>query len=81
MCNVDVNRPLCTCAGNGVNVMDASEVLESLTFGSVDSESEDDLDRLFVRTGDFDKFLKKNVWLVLGRLFRGWCRRRGLGWL
>ena len=66
MCNVDVNRPLCTCAGNGVNVMDAREVLESLTFGSVDSESEDDLDRLFVRTGDFDKFLKKNVWLVLG---------------
>ncbi|WP_159078243.1 P-loop ATPase, Sll1717 family [Salinibacterium hongtaonis] len=37
-----------------------------LDFGSVNSESEEDLDRLFVRTEDFDRFLKKNVWLALG---------------
>ena len=40
--------------------------LDDLEFGSVNSESEDDLDQLFVRTGDFDKFLKPRVWLILG---------------
>lgn len=46
--------------------MGASEALTVLNFGSVDSESEDDLNRLFVRTSDFDKFLNPKVWLALG---------------
>lgn len=45
---------------------EALEALRALDFGSVNSESEDDLDRLFVRTGDFDKFLRPKVWLALG---------------
>lgn len=43
-----------------------SEALRRLTFGSVDSESEADLDRRFVRTSDFDMFLRPNTWLALG---------------
>lgn len=43
-----------------------NDALASLDFGSVDSESESDLDRLFVRTGDFDRFLRPNTWLALG---------------
>ncbi|SOU08829.1 P-loop ATPase, Sll1717 family [Xanthomonas arboricola] len=46
--------------------MSESDALAVLDFGSVNSESEDDLDRLFVRTSDFDKFLRRNVWLALG---------------
>lgn len=46
--------------------MSDSAALAALDFGSVNSESEEDLDRLFVRTGDFDKFLRKQVWLALG---------------
>ena len=46
--------------------MSASEALAVLDFGSVNSESEGDLDRMFVRTNDFDKFLRPNVWLALG---------------
>lgn len=46
--------------------MNMNEALSALDFGSVNSESEEDLDRLFVRTTDFDKFLKKNVWITLG---------------
>ncbi|MFA0848441.1 MULTISPECIES: P-loop ATPase, Sll1717 family [unclassified Curtobacterium] len=46
--------------------MTAEEALSVLDFGSVNSEAEDDLDRLFVRTGDFDKFLRPHVWLALG---------------
>lgn len=44
----------------------ADQALDVLDFGSVNSESEADLDRLFVRTRDFDKFLRPNVWLALG---------------
>ena len=40
--------------------------LRSLDFGSVDSESEADLDRRFVRTSDFDRFLRPNTWIALG---------------
>lgn len=43
-----------------------SEVLSELDFGRVDSESEVDLDRLFVRTSDFDKFVRDSIWLALG---------------
>lgn len=50
----------------GVFKMTAEQALSQLDFGSVNSEAEDDLDRLFVRTGDFDKFLRKQVWLALG---------------
>nr|WP_274635768.1 hypothetical protein [Microbacterium bovistercoris] len=46
--------------------MSISAALAGLDFGSVNSEAESDLDRLFVRTGDFDKFLRENVWLGLG---------------
>ncbi|MDQ1113792.1 hypothetical protein QE418_003240 [Microbacterium testaceum] len=46
--------------------MTEADALAALDFGSVNSESEEDLDRLFVRTGDFDKFLRSNVWLALG---------------
>lgn len=46
--------------------MYGQEALEVLDFGSVNSEGEEDLDRLFVRTGDFDEFLKSRVWLALG---------------
>jgi hypothetical protein len=45
---------------------DRSEALTRLNFGSVDSESEADLDRRFVRTGDFDSFLRPTTWLALG---------------
>ncbi|GAB3067719.1 P-loop ATPase, Sll1717 family [Nocardioides zeae] len=46
--------------------MTDAAALASLDFGSVNSESEADLDRLFVRTSDFDKFLQPHVWLALG---------------
>ena len=46
--------------------MSALDALAALDFGSVDSEFEDDLDLLFVRTSDFDKFLLPKVWLALG---------------
>lgn len=46
--------------------MTSAEALEALDFGSVNSEAEEDLDRLFVKTGDFDKFLRPKVWLALG---------------
>lgn len=42
------------------------DALGVLDFGSVNSEGEEDLDRLFVRTGDFDAFLTNRVWLALG---------------
>lgn len=45
---------------------DRREALKLLDFGTVDSESEPDLDRKFVRTADFDAFLNVNVWLALG---------------
>lgn len=46
--------------------MNKEKALTALDFGSVSSESEEDLDRLFVRTSDFDKFLKPQVWITLG---------------
>ncbi|TFD08747.1 hypothetical protein E3T35_15145 [Cryobacterium sp. TMT1-2-2] len=44
----------------------ASKALQKLSFGKVDSESEIDLDKLFVRTRDFDKFAQDDIWLALG---------------
>lgn len=46
--------------------MTAKKALEALDFGSVNSEGEEGLDRLFVRTRDFDNFLKRNTYLALG---------------
>ena len=46
-----------------VNSFDA---LAALDFGKVDSESEPDLDRRFVRTTDFDRFTSSDVALVVG---------------
>lgn len=43
-----------------------TEALRRMDFGSVDSESEADLDRRFVRTADFDSFLRPTTWLALG---------------
>jgi hypothetical protein len=42
------------------------EALEALSFGSVDSESEADLDRKFLRTADFDSFLRPEIILIKG---------------
>lgn len=46
--------------------MYSEEALDSLDFGSVNSEAEDQLDQVFVKTRDFDKFLQPKVWLILG---------------
>jgi hypothetical protein len=46
--------------------IDRSEALQRLDLGRVDSESEPDLDRRFVRTGDFDDFSISDNWLTLG---------------
>jgi hypothetical protein len=40
--------------------------LTALDFGRVDSESENDLDRRFLRTADFDRFLDQRNLLVIG---------------
>lgn len=42
------------------------ELLEKLDFGTVDSESEIDLDKKFIKTRDFIKFSQSNTALVLG---------------
>jgi hypothetical protein len=44
----------------------AAAALSSLDFGEVDSESEPDLERRFVRTDDFDRFLNPHHVLILG---------------
>lgn len=43
-----------------------TEVLDGLDFGRVDSESEKDLAKRFVRTRQFDKFSNENTRLILG---------------
>lgn len=42
------------------------ELLSKLEFGSVDSESELDLDRKFIKTKDFEQFINPQKSLVLG---------------
>jgi hypothetical protein len=44
----------------------ATAALRHLDFGKVDSESEPDLERRFVRTEDFDRFLDARYQLILG---------------
>ncbi len=51
---------------DGNTGVDRSLALDSLDFGKVDSESEPDLDRRFVRTADFDEFTGSDIWLALG---------------
>lgn len=42
------------------------ELLDALEFGSVDSESEKDLDSKFIKTEDFNNFIKPQKSLILG---------------
>lgn len=42
------------------------ELLNELEFGSVDSESEKDLDNKFIKTADFNSFIKPQKALILG---------------
>ena len=42
------------------------ELLNSLEFGSVDSESEKNLDSKFIKTEDFNDFIKPQKALILG---------------
>lgn len=42
------------------------KLIEKLHFGSVDSESEVDLDKKFIQTRDFKKFIQPNTSLILG---------------
>jgi hypothetical protein len=49
-----------------VNTPHAHAALEALDFGRVDAESEVDLDQRFVRTTDFEKFARQEIWVALG---------------
>lgn len=46
--------------------MDKLEIVNNLYFGNVDSESEEDLDKIFIQTNDFDKFLDEKTSVVIG---------------
>lgn len=46
--------------------MDKLEIVNNLYFGNVDSESEGDLDKIFIQTNDFDKFLDEKTSVVIG---------------
>lgn len=48
------------------STVSAEDALSRLDFGRVDAESEADLDRRFVRTGDFDQLVLRDIWVVLG---------------
>ena len=41
-------------------------LIDVIDFGKVDSESEPDLDKRFVRTEDFDQFIADGNWVILG---------------
>jgi len=43
-----------------------SDLLKALNFGKVDSESEEDLDKVFIQTDDFSKFVKPDTFVVIG---------------
>src|SRR5688572_20552917 len=45
---------------------DRDEALRALDFGKVDAESEIDLDQRFVRTADFERFARDDIWIGLG---------------
>ncbi|ERJ00204.1 MULTISPECIES: P-loop ATPase, Sll1717 family [Eubacteriales] len=46
--------------------MKKETLLKELNFGSVDSESETNLDKIFIQTKNFDEFLDPNTALLLG---------------
>ena len=46
--------------------MKKEDLLRSLSFGSVDSESEENLDKIFIQTENFNEFLKPTTALLLG---------------
>ncbi len=46
--------------------MDDKQILNTLHFGFVDSESEHDLDKKFIKTRDFETFFGNHISLVLG---------------
>jgi len=46
--------------------IDQKELLSQLSFGKVDSESEDALDKIFIQTNDFNTFLDPQTSVILG---------------
>lgn len=46
--------------------IDRRTALRALDFGKVDAESEPDLDQRFVRTSDFERFTRDDVWIAIG---------------
>lgn len=46
--------------------MDKMELLNDLFFGNVDSESDANLDKAFIQTKDFNKFVYPNTSVVVG---------------
>lgn len=46
--------------------MTKEELLRNLNFGSVDSESEENLDKIFIQTENFQDFLSPTTALLLG---------------
>ena len=46
--------------------MTKGNILDELKFGAVDSESETNLDKIFVQTQNFNEFLNPNTALLLG---------------
>jgi len=42
------------------------DILTKLNFGSVDSESEENLDKIFIQTKNFEDFLRPETALLLG---------------
>lgn len=55
-----------SCGATLTCVADRDAALAALDFGRVDSESEPDLDRRFLRTDDFGRFLDPRNLLILG---------------
>lgn len=50
----------------GGSTMTKEQLLHELSFGAVDSESEENLDKIFIQTKNFDEFLLPNIALLLG---------------
>jgi len=46
--------------------MEKKKLLEELNFGNVDSESEEALDKIFIQTDDFVKFLDEKTSVIIG---------------
>ena len=46
--------------------MNKLEILNNLYFGNVDSESEEALDKIFIQTDDFNKFVDEKTSVIIG---------------